>query len=116
MFARLGVALKHQLDPAALLELLPCKLCRKSENFRADHFSNVSGCIRMLCLAPDAPWHNDIDLSRTLQLEQPFNQQVVGRAIPIQGIVIERDVAFPWIQWTTRHAQLQSRSLPTRSA
>jgi hypothetical protein len=37
----------------------------------------------------------------------------VGRAIPIQGIVIDRDVAFPWIQWTTRHAQLRSRSLPT---
>jgi hypothetical protein len=47
----------------------------------------------MPCLAPDALWHKDIDLPRTLQLEQPFNQQVAGRAIPIQGIGIDRDVA-----------------------
>jgi integrase len=65
MFAQLGVALKHQLDLAALLEPLLCKFCRKGEDFRADLFANITGCIRMLCLAPDALWHNDIDLPTT---------------------------------------------------
>ena len=65
MFAQLGVALKHQLDLAALLEPLLCKFCRKGEDFRADLFANITGCIRMLCLAPDAQWHNDIDLPTT---------------------------------------------------
>jgi hypothetical protein len=65
MFAQLGVALKHQLDLAALLEPLLCKFCRKGQDFRGDLFANITGCIRMLCLAPDALWHNDIDLPTT---------------------------------------------------